>query len=80
MPTAFSDPSDSPQKGAPAASTIDMSGLGTNVLKSVWRKFLYLVADDADSSGRAQVRVLRLWVSGFPKVARRRRTAARSSS
>ena len=68
MPTAFNNPGNAPQKGAPAANTIAMSNLNTDVLKSVWRKFLYVVANDADASGRAQVRVLRLWVSGFPNV------------
>ena len=68
LPTAWTLPANAPQKGAAAGNTIAMSNLLTWPIKSVWRKYLYVVTNDADSSKRGFVRILRLWVSSFPTI------------
>jgi hypothetical protein len=66
VPTSWHDPADAPQKGSPT-SFIIMSNLGTYVLKSVWRLgYLYAVTTDADGSGRAMVRLLRIPAPTYP--------------
>ena len=66
LPFSWQSPSPAKQKGGSATNRIDMSlGHAGVPIKSVWRwHALYLVSPDADSSGRATFRLLRLPTPG----------------
>ncbi len=67
MSPLMRDPSDAPQKGSTA--TIVMSNLFHSPLKAVWSGgTLYIVTNDADPTGRAIFRALRLPTSAWPYV------------
>jgi hypothetical protein len=68
MVTKWTNPKNAPQQGGDSTNYVALKNGLTDPLKSVWRWFLYVVTQDASSTGRGQVRVLRLWVSDFPTI------------
>jgi hypothetical protein len=58
--TAWTNPKNARQQGGGSTNYVALKNGLTDPLKSVWRWFLYVVTQDASSSGRGYVRVLRL--------------------